>query len=372
MRLTCVVVAVMLVAGSAGGLRSAAPTSAPAGTLALLDRYERGEHEAVFAELVRAGDATAVLKDLQSSGSAWIQARGSAEVRRRQLVAASFALEAAVPHLWPEDVDPLVEWGCELMRKRGSAADAPEHLWQLASVAIFGRARDDGRLVTRAGPGAPLGSHVPPPRRAIDHIAHAEQRIPEEPRFRLAEAMLAATLADTEPPRDAPWISTAQLPRNSDGAMRRARAAQAIQLFEPLIEVPALRAEAEVRLGYLKLVLHEFEASLDHFAQARGTDDVFVAYLARFLSGRALDALNRRDDANAMYRSALEVVPHAQSASEALAANLFLAGAAGDAYAAAQDALSGDPRRGDPWHEFGYGDRRFIPARMSALREALK
>jgi hypothetical protein len=310
-------------AGSAGAARRTAETRADqGGTIALLDRYERGERDAVVDELTVARDVAGITKDLEKLGPAWTRERGPNQVHRRQIVAATFALETAVPHFWPEEVDPLIEWGCQLLRQ-GGPPDATERLWERASVAIFGRARDDGRLVTRAGPGAALGSRLPPARRPVDHIAHALLRFPDEPRFRLAQAMRFAVSADTEPPRDAEWVATDKLSKNSEAAILRGRATQAIQMFQPLVDVPTLRAEAELRIGYLWLVLHEPGIALGHFDRARDPEDAFVAYLAWFLGGRASDALSRRDEADAMYRSALQVIPHAQSAADALAANPF-------------------------------------------------
>jgi len=65
-------------------------------------------------------------------------------------------------------------------------------------------------------------------------------------------------------------------------------------------------------------------------------------------------------------------MPDAQSANEALSANMFLLGQPDEAYAFARAALSGRAGAEDPWHEFGYGDRRFIPPLMTQLREAIR
>jgi tetratricopeptide (TPR) repeat protein len=344
----------------------------PNATIALLDRYARGEHDAVARELAASPDFARIHQDLEKLGRAWTTPAGASasQVRRRQLVAASFALEAAAPRFWPEDVDPLVEWGCALLRS--APPDDAERAWQLAAVTIFGRARDDGSIVTRAGPGAPLGSRKLPPSRAVNHVAHAQLRFPGEPRFRLAAAMLLEVAGDTEPPRDAEWIATDLLPKNSSEAIRRATADRAIHAFEPLTATPALRAEAELHIGYLRMVLHEPAAALPHLTQARESGDPFIRYLAIFLNGRAAEMLGRPADAEAQYRAALTVMPHAQSASEALAARVFLDGKPDEAYALAEDALSARPLRDDPWHLFGYGDFRFIPELMADLRKVLQ
>jgi tetratricopeptide (TPR) repeat protein len=338
--------------------------------VSLLNAYERGDQDAVIAYLRHVGDIASFTHNLKASGPGWTEAHGAAQGRRRRVVAATVALEAASFRFWPEEIDPLIEWGCELLRK-DTQPDESERLWERASVAIFGRARNDGRLVTRAGPGAPLGSLKRAPASRIDHIAHALQRFPDEPRFRFAQAMLLADSADTEPARDAVWTPTERLPANSAEAVRRAQALRAIQLFERLRDVPELRDEADVRIGDLFLTLRRPETALKYFTGSRNAADVFVAYLARFLAGRASDLLGERGDAEISYRSALTVMPGTESAAEALAADLFLDGKRDAAYGLAEDALAGPHDVNDPWAVFGYGDLRFIPELMSKLRAAL-
>lgn len=338
----------------------------------LLDRFDAGERAPVISELAQITDVSAFIKDLDKRAPSWIKARGAEQVHRRRLVAATFALAAAVPRLWPEDVDPLVEWGCELLRKAGPPDNA-ERAWQRAAVAVFGRARDDGRLVTNSRGGTPAGTRLPPERRrTVDHIAHARLRFPDEQRFRLAQAMFFAIGADTEPARDVEWVPTERLPRNSELAVARARAIESIRRFEPLLSVPELKNEAQLRMGYLRLILHEPDAALDLFAGAAESADPFVLYLAHLLSGRAEDMRSHRDEANARYRAALQVMPRAQSAATALAANLFLADQPDEAYALAATALSGPAPTGDPWNLFGYGDRRLISSLMNSLDKAIR
>ncbi|MFI5177150.1 MAG: hypothetical protein ACHQO8_01215 [Vicinamibacterales bacterium] len=355
---------------SASGLAYRAPAQ-PATTVALLDRYERGDYQAAMIELTQVADVGAIVKDLQKFGPTWTEALGPAQLHHRRLVAASFALEAAAPHFWPQEVDPLIEWGCQLLR-RNPEHDEAERAWFLASAAVYSRARDDGRLATKAGSGAALGQWTPPAARPANHMVHAQLAWPGEARLKLASAMVLAVAADTEPARDVPWVPTSMLSKDSEEGLRRARAARAIQAFAALVDVPSVGAEARVHMGYLQFTLNDVTASLESFAHAYDSNDPFVSYLARFLSGRALDRLGRRDDANAMYRMALQLIPGAQSASAALSANLFLAGHPDEAYAIAQGGLSAQPRPDDPWHEFGYGDRRFISTLVAQLHEAIK
>ncbi|MEZ5318281.1 MAG: hypothetical protein R2752_12850 [Vicinamibacterales bacterium] len=366
-----------LIAGGAVTVLSARPgdrrTGPPqAQADVLLDRYFSGDHAGVVRDIIASPDRAGLARDLIRRGQDWTEAAGRGDRRQRRLVAATLALEFASLNLWPEDVDPLVEWGCRLLRRDGVPDDA-ERAWQRASVAIFGRARDDGRLVMQTAPGVAAGQRFPSSVKRPDHVAHARARVPEEPRFRLAEAMLAAAGADTEPRRDADWVDDGLLARDSQEADRRARARRAIDLFaEVAAATPALQPEADVRAGYLRLTLHEAGAALAQFARAGGSKDPFVAYLARFLSGRALDRLGNPAEAVRMYRAALGVIPGASSAAIALSSDLFLAGQPDEAYAMTASMLAIRPPPDDPWHQFGYGDLRFVPERMAALREAIR
>jgi len=198
------------------------------------------------------------------------------------------------------------------------------------------------------------------------------QEWPDEERFKLAAAMQIAVSADSEPPHDVPWVKTDAISRDSQEGKRRARAAKAIEMFDDVLRIPSLRAEASLRKGYLQLTLNELQDALLSFAPGEETDDTFVLYLARFLAGRTYDRMGQHEKANEKYLMALGAMPDAQSANEALSANLFLLGQPDEAYARARAALSSRTAAEDPWHEFGYGDRRLIPSLMTQLREAIR
>ena len=68
----------------------------------ILDSYKAGKFAAVVAELEGDIDFKEVLKQLQDQGPAWIDAGGPDERDRRELVAATFALEAARAGEWRE------------------------------------------------------------------------------------------------------------------------------------------------------------------------------------------------------------------------------------------------------------------------------
>ena len=65
-----------------------------------LDRYAAGQFESVVADLAGDLDFDALLNQLKRDGPGWIDALGSAARDRRELVAATFALEAARADEW--------------------------------------------------------------------------------------------------------------------------------------------------------------------------------------------------------------------------------------------------------------------------------
>src|SRR6476620_12615660 len=70
--------------------------------MGLLDRYSRGEFAAVATALDGIDDFKAVHKDLVDKAPAWLNAGGATDRPRRELAAATFALEAARAGEWTE------------------------------------------------------------------------------------------------------------------------------------------------------------------------------------------------------------------------------------------------------------------------------
>jgi len=80
------------------GLISGRPGAQAPAFDALLDRYAAGEFDAVVAELERIREPDALLTHLETHGPAWIAAGGETQRVRRELAAATLALEAARVH----------------------------------------------------------------------------------------------------------------------------------------------------------------------------------------------------------------------------------------------------------------------------------
>src|SRR5678815_745806 len=74
---------------------SVAPPLQTPGTLALADRYLRGEYDAVVTDLQRHASFNGLLDNLVANGAAWIDREGPGAAARRRLTLATLALEAA-------------------------------------------------------------------------------------------------------------------------------------------------------------------------------------------------------------------------------------------------------------------------------------
>ena len=117
--------------------------------------------------------------------------------------------------------------------------------------------------------------------------------------------------------------------------------------------------------------------------------------ISHYLRGWVFQRMDRRDDAIAEYRVALDASPQARSISTMLADQLAQAGRQAEAYdvldaglkasLAAADSRSRFPTRGgragagpfidppkDPWDQFQHGDARLIATYFTQLREALR
>ena len=73
-------------------------------------------------------------------------------------------------------------------------------------------------------------------------------------------------------------------------------------------------------------------------------------------------------DAEAAYRGAVAAVPHAQSATVALAALLARDGRRAEAQQLVGDMLAANPPPPDPWRGFVHADDRFWPQLIARLR----
>jgi Flp pilus assembly protein TadD len=102
------------------------------------------------------------------------------------------------------------------------------------------------------------------------------------------------------------------------------------------------------------------------------TTDPWLRYMAALVSGRSLEALGRRNDAEIAYRSAVNLQPNGQAARLALASMVFAAGGREEADRLVAEAVSASTGPPDPWKEFFGGEFRFLEVRRTAMREQVR
>jgi tetratricopeptide (TPR) repeat protein len=418
----------------ADGPRAAAPVN----ITDLLDQYEQGGIAAVARAIldipatppatrlrVYENDASDVAYvELTRAAPAWIAAAGAEASARRRLIAAAFALELAylrqgVP--WRARY-PLIVWSCELLRRQPTRLPA-EHWWHLASMAILEDSEDWRHVLGVAKVPMPPTVHprdVPFINQAdreefIDgHVDHVAQALPTEPRLRLADLHYAEYLTflpDIEGPLGigGQQTSSGVLASLEDLLKNRSRASLALQALDPrevkdlltrvrripqivsryaaLAPEESLRADAELRQGFLRLRLEEWDVALAHLeAVPRSTREAPLVALSHHFRGWIFEQTNRREAAIAAYRDALTAVPRARSVSLLLAAQLTQVGQLDEAYALMDAALKARPAPDrrlitmaashdapiDPWLRYKRGDALLLTTFLERLREALR
>lgn len=375
------------------GLLAVRPAAQTPAATVLLDQYAHGDFNAVTSALADIQDFGDIFNELRHHGQAWIDAGGPSERSRRELIAATVALEASRAGEWSHwklvqhvnlnlpasglaYLDPsarermgsgsyrapdslywrppalLLEWGCRVFRQ-DEAPRPIERVWQLAALAVAERAEDFEFLL-----GSPFEARGNP-QDEIEHLAHVAKRFPKEARFALAQGIALD------------WRSW---PESRKGvATRRPGVTEAQQVFERLQSDEAVGAEARVRLGVLRLRLGATDDALKLFDRVDDASrDPYVLYLARYFKGQALEKKKQQADAERSYRAALEVLPGAQSASMALSALLFSRGARQDAATTLDANLSRHPQPLDPWRGWADADDRFWPDLIAQLRGEIR
>jgi tetratricopeptide (TPR) repeat protein len=325
----------------------------------LLDRYDRGDRDAVVEIFRTAPDVDAMRRDLEQSGKTWTKAAGASREPHRRLAAATMALELANARMRDKWVPlrSLVEWGCELLRA-GPATEA-ERAWQLASIAVAEGALDSALLFS-----------LPTNGRSYDHLPHALQRFPRDARIAFAAKFAIQTLGSPgaanlqphlEPPLD--QLSRSVYNPTYDTAVKKLTA---------LFTDPEVGAEAALRVGYLQLAELRFDRAIEAFDIAIAhSQSSYVTYLAYFLEGRTFERQDKPADAKQAYARAAATIPEAQSAALAYAALLMRDGRTREANALVAASFIARPRPLDPWRLFPMGDYYRWPTLIASLRSEL-
>ena len=363
--------------GALSSARPSGPTRPEAMTT--VDLYDARAFDDAMASLAPRPLAP-FSKELREVADQWIRDGGPVKVPQRQYLVAALALEAARARgglEWPH-AQLLIEWACERLRARTEPGeDERERAWMIAAAAVM------------AGGAAGAGLEV--------HALHALKRFPNDPALTMAKALAAElragpdvrTAAGTKAPASSS-IATSMQTLNMGQASSASSPAPlrvadtvvetgssgaldlAVRRFNDLASIDPYRDEAKLRLGYTALRRGKHEDALQHLeVPAKNTTDVFIAYLAHLFRGRALEQLQRWDQAIGEYRAAVAVQPGAQTAELALAAALARAGRRAEAAEIADRALRRTETPFDPWLAYGQGDFRHWAVLIARVRKAI-
>jgi tetratricopeptide (TPR) repeat protein len=306
---------------------AAAPRPLPATVQPLAAAFEHADYIAVERQLERATDLANLIRDFRQADRPWPDAP-----RRR----AVFALEIGLAGLHSdngyardEGIRLLAEYNIEVRQLAG--ADGFECAWLWTQAA---------GLESAARPAI-----------AAAFIGRSLQRCPNEARLYLADAVVA----------EQQWLR---------GPQTSATASQAvIRRYEEAMKHPATAAEARVRGAAFLYRLGMFTQALALLSSPAPSPDRYVQYLAALVRGQVLRSIGRLEEAEAGFRTALEIWGGAQSARVALMTLLVSRGDREEAVALAEAAETATDDQIDPWWTYWLGDARVYPDIIARLRE---
>ncbi len=335
------------------GIVAAPQSQSPASVADMLARYvewiDGGRAAFEFAPV----DLNEARAELGRIAPGFLRAKSKVEeLERQRRLFMAFTLELAQAGSIKQAAAAarLVEWACPYVRGHTPVNDF-DRTWQLAALAVL-----EG------------GIHA---RTLQTHLDHAQPIYPNEPRLVLARAIVEE---QSTAPAEAVQGTGSTGSSTSALAAEHARAAErAILRFREALADDSLRAEANVRLGHVQLVLGRYDEALAAWAGVENaTADRALVYLTRLFSGLALEGRGRPTEAATAYRRALDVSPGAHSATMRLAALWFRTGYRSEADELLKTLLGdNDPRR-DPWWSYYAADFRFWYPRIERVRTILK
>ncbi len=306
--------------------------------------YGRGDFQRLTAGLGNARDPGRLIRDFDRAGNPW-----PATPRRE----AAFVLELVHTGLFESEL-PQTRLAAQALLQRFArlvrhplAPDGFELYWHFAAITLA-----EGSLR---------------PREVEPIVTRALERFPAEPRFVLSRAIVSDQAAIA--------LRSVSMSR-ADGRGRMNQDGSAdpetvISRYRAAAELPAVAAEARVRLAWLLCRLDRNEEALDLLAAAGAEpiQDEAIRYLHALVLGNTLVALERQDEAAAAFREALAVLPAAQSARVALMNVLLVQGDREAAAALAEDVQSEQSSAIDPWWMYWQGQYRFSSFALGRVRE---
>jgi tetratricopeptide (TPR) repeat protein len=350
------------------------PTTPESGTASqtinVLDRYAAGDRSGAMAAITSELGLARFADDLQVAGRHWVTSGPGASPHeaRRRLTAAVFALDLASLTINASTPDASVDRvSCARLIVWAARLEPASVDWYLVAAT----------MLQSLGIGL-VGDDLPP------LLSTALRLFPQEPRVLLAQAEVEerlgapvqvtavtiqefasnqlASLAATDP--SSPLRALQGQPALLEAAAKH---------YEELTRFSVVAAEAHLRLGFLRLKQRRRTEARAHLAEAdRLTADPGFRYLSRLFQGWTYERDDQLADAEAAYRSALEVRPHVRSASTLLAAVLASSGRVNEASRVLADGMIARPIADDPWESFVRTSRERLAEMLDALRRSLK
>ncbi len=353
----------------------ARPQAATPDLKGLLDAYYDGRYDEAVGKAAAIQDLGPFRLRFVQDSPVWVNA-DPAKIAERGNAAAAFLLEVTAARLesdWGRFSD-LIEWTC--VQLRANATPTPfEQSWHAASHALAGRARARQWLLGQYPRLAHQKPVVQPPaknneRPPATHLMHAIERFPDDPRFQLSRVVAWLWGRDGEPVRNVRRRNEADGDRR---ITRRPPQLEALVALEPLTSNADVADEAWLRIGLVRFTVGDFDAALRAFESAQAiAKRPSLQYLAHFNAGRALEGLQRTDDAIRAYQRALTIIPDAESATIALTSLQFARDDREDAVSTIARVFNRKPGSPDPGRLIGYGSFLHWADARSAMRAALR
>jgi tetratricopeptide (TPR) repeat protein len=277
-------------------------------------------------------------------------------------VASAVAVELAGRHLDARDAQRiLIPWAAALLEKQ--APDERERAWFLAANALIQRTYDPF-FWPRFGRGL----------KGWDFPGHAIARFPKEDRFHLARVLdLELASWRTVQMQQQMQQMQQQMKLSFSGISWRDTLRELAVAFEKLLPRASIGADVHLRLGHTYLRLERFDEALQLLTRVESrTNDPFLIYLSRYLTGRARRAMGDLPGAAGAFRSALDAVPHAQSAALALASLTLAGDDPAGAYALVHAAVARATNVNDPWRQYQEAEFRLWHSSVAALRQEVR
>ena len=338
MKIVCVVLLALLGAFDLG------PTTAP--TLPeLLAAYAGGDYTVVERSITNNQQFEALRKAIGPATDEWKKAP-----KRVQAVFLIDVARVGLNNNWVYWLDVLKEGRNLVMARRDAglnpAADAFEIAWHKTSVALLESLRRPDFL----------DEHGIRPLRG---------------------RMSAAPLATGEPRLIDPWIELArgvldeQYSKTEENVERRGN--DALPHLEVATTFESTRDEATVRKAWLLVQLHRSPEAVDALEGLRAPiADPVVRYWRHLFLARALEDVNRIDDAAAEYGEALKIMPDAETPAIGMIALEMRRDRRDEANRWSLIAKRTPPDAIDPWPQYFFADFRFFKERLIALRKAAR